>query len=160
MSRNELNRAVIFVANGGGSIICENHDGSRVAWERGFAPGRYQAKDLIQDIPEGYSLRAGMGASIMVPPLKHQRGNYGARALESGANPDFTPSRLTDAELQLRNLVAAVSADSKAIKRRMAALEAQERRALPFPVPEKDTGAELEVPSEPVSPPADQENPA
>lgn len=151
MNRNELNRAVIFVAHGGGSIICEDAKGNSL-WERGFAPGRYQAKDLIQDIPEGFTLRAGQGASILVPPLKTQRASYGEDALKSGANPDFRPSRMTDQELQMRKLMTEVSKNNSAMKRRLAALEANQARVpdpLPYPLPEKDEGAAGEVEVDP-----------
>lgn len=147
MNNNQLASAVIFIAHGGGSISCQSQDGKVMAWDRGFAPGRYQAKDLLRDIPPGFTLVAGPGASIMVPESRVRRASYGPGATDSGANPDFRPSRMTDQEAQLRKLMTDVSRKSSALQRRLDALEANQARVpapLPFPVPEKDA-AELEV---------------
>lgn len=80
-----------------------------------------------------------------------RRANYGARAYESGANPDFRPSRMTDTELQLRKLMGKVSEQSQGLARRMKALEAHEKRLSERhpkadPVPEPVETAPVEQP--------------
>lgn len=76
-----------------------------------------------------------------LPVERCKRVSYGAKAYESGANPDFRPSRMTQQEADMRRLLNKVSAQSEGLARRMKALEAHEQRVAqlkPASEPAKD----------------------
>jgi hypothetical protein len=129
LSKQQLRTSGLYVASGGGDVSVSDEDGV-VRWTMGLAAGYHTGTSLLAHVQDGESLSwdsaitavdNGNGRVRRVP--------YGPASLDSGANPDFRPSRLTDAELHMRRLLDRVNKKSKALDAQMAAADGLMKRS-------------------------------
>ncbi len=104
MQYSLLSRAVLMVGNPGTDVSCVTADG-KVKWVVGFLPGPHELKQLLKYMRPSDHLEFDAHA---IPLLSNGDrltvSDYGPRSVESGANPNWRPTRATDMELQVRKL--------------------------------------------------------
>jgi hypothetical protein len=130
-SIRQLSQALLIAPKTGGTItvyLPDEETGEMVAFgEIGLAPGctrgrvlplgEYFPPDTAFDLGEdvGIVFRNTLRAVPMKPAGRH----------ESGANPDFVPSRMTEAEARLTRMVQGLQANVQGLQRRVAAAQAK-----------------------------------
>lgn len=127
MKYKDVNRAVVMST--GGKIICTNANGEP-QWEVGFLPGVHECKQLLTYMRPGDELHEQEGCQILLPGVDRvKRLSMGRLSVESGANADFRPSRLSNEELRLRKTLQKVQTASNSLEKRMKTFERLNKEA-------------------------------
>ena len=122
-------RTKVVAGREGGEIKNYSHDG-KVKWTVGVQPGVTMCTEFLGDMEPGDYLKVTAGMFVPAfPPGRMERMKYGPGSHDSGANPDYRPSRLTDGEKQLRKLIAGLQAKSVAMDQKIAQFEANKAKA-------------------------------
>ena len=119
----QVARATFMVPKGGRDVTALDADGV-VLFVVGLRPGIEEGKILVKYLSEGDQIDPDPEITVLLPGGRRlRRVDLGDVATESGANPDFVPSRATQDELRLRKLVEDVSSKTKLLDRKIAAYE-------------------------------------
>lgn len=134
MKKNDLGRLRLLAGLKGCEIECIDCDGV-VRWSVGYLPGVHYLDPLGPFMGPHDELRINGAGSALDRQSRVAAQSYGEMAVQSGANPDFCPQRMDEAERRMRNLLYAVNKKEKRLQRQ---LEHAERLAKASPAPASD----------------------
>ncbi|MBW4983473.1 hypothetical protein KZZ07_13070 [Mameliella sp. CS4] len=155
MNYSEAIRGWAVVGPEGGSLSGISADGE-VLWTVGIPAGKHSTGDYLDLLGPTDQLAAGPGVTLIPGVSRVARVRYGEGGAETGANPDFAPTRMTESEVQMRRLIAQVADRNDSLAKRLAQYErattAPAQREIPqddpAPVVEEPETAEPEVSAE------------
>lgn len=166
LNKRDLTSAYLFVGSLGGELVCTREELGEVTdettgevtkgyvrdivWTHGFLPGRYEADELKQFISKDDQLELSGDIRLVKRIGRVSIGNFGEKALETGANPKYTPRPLTHAELALKKVELA----TKQLDAKIAQMKAVEEPDVVEAPKEPEATPEPEK-----TPPADPEKP-
>lgn len=134
MKKNDLGRLRLLAGLNGCEIECIDCDGV-VRWSVGYLPGVHFLDPLGPFMGPRDELRINGAGYALDRQSRVAAQSYGEMAVQSGANPDFCPQRMDEAERRMRNLLHAVNKREKRLQRQ---LEHAERLAKASPAPASD----------------------
>lgn len=134
MKKNDLGRLRLLAGLKGCEIECIDCDGV-VRWSVGYLPGVHYLDPLGPFMGPYDELRINGAGYALDRQSRVAAQSYGEMAVQSGANPDFCPQRMDEAERRMRNLLHAVNKKEKRLQRQ---LEHAERLAKASPAPASD----------------------
>lgn len=134
-----------FLLSAKGGALRMILDGELLA-EIAVPAGRIPARDYLPLLPDGAFFEAD-GLAVLQPRSLIGAQDFGQVALETGANPDFTPTSATRMEVQMRVMMQEMASRDASREARMRHLESIEhipRNPDPEPVIESVAPAEPE----------------
>jgi hypothetical protein len=134
MKKSELGRLRLLAGLKGCEIECIDADGV-VRWSVGYLAGVHYLDPLGPFMVPCDELRIKGAGYALDRQSRVAAQSYGEMAVQSGANPDFCPQRIDEAERRMRNLLHAVNKKEKRLQRQ---LEHAERLAKASPAPASD----------------------
>lgn len=123
---NIARNAVLFVGLKGCELTCHDANGT-VVWAIGYSGGRYELKEVVPYIPAGHSLALSGACSVMERVGRGLIQTFGELMYETGANPDFQPTKYTADEIRMRNLVDDMATKSAMLQDKIDRMSLAER---------------------------------
>lgn len=159
MNITDVKNATFIVGSKGGELICTDIDGEAI-WVLGMLPGLMSGK-LVSQLMD-CTCQVTMSGEVFARLKTSDRGiamEYGEGSMASGANPDFQPTKATEAEIRTRRLLQDVDQKSKRLEKRIAAFaQIAEQKSPPVVEGDDDETPPAKAPKEPEE--KEPENPA
>jgi hypothetical protein len=157
MEKHLVKTARFFGSSEGGNIVCTTPDGE-IKWTLGVRAQILRGSDLLAFMDHGDELSLEGGVSGIVTTGNRLKSMRSETAFDTGANPDFKPAALSQAELNARKLLQKVQAASKGLDKRMASFEAAMQKSAPAK-PAEPADPVIEDPADPAEPTEPAEDP-
>lgn len=133
-----MDAKTVFVSDGGGQLDIVAADGE-VLMSVAVPPGRVRALPYRELLPDGATLQPSSGVAVIQLPHRIGIQSYGARAFDSGANPDYRPTAATRMEREMRLAMRRLQASESRVDAKLRALSKVER------IPDAPAPAPVEV---------------
>jgi len=127
ISKYDIRRAMLFVPKAGGELTVTTSEGE-VLFVHGLQPGRYQGTEFAPFMSNTDSAAMSKGMTALVKGSRLNKQPH-PESRDMGANPEFTPRRMSDFEAQMLKQMKALEKRSDAAERMLRTAEKNAEKA-------------------------------